>query len=134
MLPQLMRFGLVGTLGTVVNLAVFTIVVKFMMLNHNIGATAAFLVAVSQNYTLNRMWTFHIRGLERVGYVIGWTKYVTINIVGFSVNLMVLNAVIAWIGQDYSVQGQALGILCGMAFDFLLSKFLVFEYSKRRYR
>jgi putative flippase GtrA len=126
MLPQLTRFGFVGMLGSAVNLAVFAVMVKYLSLNPNIGATASFLVAVSHNFTLNRLWTFHIHGHERAKYAIGWTKYAAINLVGFCINLMVLNTVITWIGGDYTLQGQALGILCGMVFNFILAKLLVF--------
>ena len=55
---QLVKFCLVGGSGYVVNLTVFTIVVKVLDAHHLIGATAAFAVAVSNNFWWNRHWTF----------------------------------------------------------------------------
>lgn len=134
MIPQLMRFGLVGLLGSAVNLAVFYLASAFLQLAPNLAATLAFLVAVSHNYTLNRAWTFHLLGQQRVAYVSGWTKYVLINLVGFGINLVVLNAAIFLKGADYSLPGQALGILSGMVFNFALSKLLVFKHAVARWQ
>jgi putative flippase GtrA len=129
MFLQLTRFGLVGMLGSAVNLAVFAVVVKVMRLDPNVGATAAFLVAVTHNFTFNRLWTFRVGGQERVGYAVGWSRYVAINLVGFGINLLVLNSILAWQGREYSLVGQVFGILLGMAFNFGLSRALVFSAS-----
>jgi putative flippase GtrA len=132
MLSQLVRFGLVGMLGSLVNLAVFSLFVKVLHLDPNVGATAAFLVAVTQNFTLNRLWTFRVAGRDHVAYVSGWGKYLAINLVGFGVNLVVLNSVLAWAGREHSLEGQAAGILLGMVFNFALAKLVVFSRSSRR--
>lgn len=134
MVPQLMRFGFVGLLGSAVNLVVFYLALELLMLAPNIGATLAFLVAVSHNYTLNRVWTFHLLGQQRVPYALGWSKYVLINLIGFGINLVVLNLVIEFKGADYSLPGQALGILAGMVFNFALSKSLVFSQATGKWQ
>ena len=75
MLMQLVRFGAVGIVGMITNLAVFAVVVKLMPLHANLGATAAFLVAVTQNFTFNRLWTFRSTGQGPIEYAPGWTRY-----------------------------------------------------------
>lgn len=127
MLLQLVRFGAVGIFGMITNLAVFAVVVKLLPLHPNLAATAAFLVAVTQNFTFNRLWTFRSAGRAPIGYGPGWTRYLVINLVGFGINLLVLNATIAWAGIANSVPGQALGILSGMGFNFVLSRLLIFR-------
>ena len=58
---QLVKFCAVGGSGYVVNLAVFTFVVSVLDLHHLIAATAAFVVAVTNNFWWNRHWTFGAR-------------------------------------------------------------------------
>jgi dolichol-phosphate mannosyltransferase len=55
---QLVKFCAVGGSGYVVNLAVFTVAVEGFDLHHLLAATAAFAVAVTNNFWWNRHWTF----------------------------------------------------------------------------
>lgn len=132
MLTQLIRYGLVGTLGTIINLIAFIFSDKILIQNHNICAIAAFLIAVTHNFTLNRSWTFHVKNQQPVGYIKGWIKYVTSNLVGLGINLIVLNAAIVWIGPSHKPLSQLLGILCGMLINFILSKLLVFSVNRNK--
>jgi putative flippase GtrA len=55
---QLLRFGVVGGSGFVVNLAVFWLVVHPLGQDYRLAAIVAYLVAVSNNFLINRIWTF----------------------------------------------------------------------------
>lgn len=59
---QLVKFCAVGGSGYVVNLCVFTACVALFDLHHLVAATAAFVVAVANNFWWNRHWTFGARG------------------------------------------------------------------------
>ena len=54
---QLLKFSVVGATGYVVNLAVYTLLIE-AGLHYNLAALCSFLVAVTNNYTWNRLWTF----------------------------------------------------------------------------
>lgn len=125
-LHQLVRFGLVGASGALINFCVFFLSIKIVQVNPNAGAVLAFLVAVSSNYSLNRVWTFRSSRHERVPYANGWWRYVAINLLGFAVNLLVLNGALRLYGPDAVLVGQGLGLVAGMGFDFLLSRRLIF--------
>src|SRR4051812_22354147 len=56
---QLAKFSTVGASGYVVNLAVFSALVLWADLDHRLAAVGSFLVAVTNNYLWNRLWTFH---------------------------------------------------------------------------
>ncbi len=62
---QLLKFCAVGASGYVVNLAVFTAAVKGANTHHLVAATAAFVVAVANNFWWNRHWTFAARSGRR---------------------------------------------------------------------
>ena len=57
---QLGKFCVVGVVGYGVNLAVYTALLH-AGLHYLLAATGSFLVAVSSNYALNRLWTFRDR-------------------------------------------------------------------------
>ena len=60
---QLAKFSGVGVSGYVVNLAVYAALLRGAGLHYALAATVSFLVAVTNNYTWNRLWTFHaLRG------------------------------------------------------------------------
>ena len=60
---QLAKFCLVGASGYVVNLTVYSLLVAGADVHYLIAAICSFLVAVTNNYTWNRLWTFrHQRG------------------------------------------------------------------------
>src|ERR687885_834347 len=60
---QLAKFCVVGASGYVVNLAVYTALLNGADLHYRVAATGSFVVAVTNNYIWNRLWTFrHRRG------------------------------------------------------------------------
>jgi putative flippase GtrA len=60
---QLAKFCIVGASGYVVNLLVYTALLDGADLHYRAAATGSFLVAVTNNYLWNRLWTFrHSRG------------------------------------------------------------------------
>ncbi len=62
---QLVKFCAVGGSGYVINLAVFTLAFEVGELHHLVAATAAFAVAVTNNFWWNRHWTFGARAVMR---------------------------------------------------------------------
>ena len=60
---QLAKFATVGASGYVVNLAVFSALV-LSDVHYLVAAVCSFLVAVTNNYLWNRLWTFRARARE----------------------------------------------------------------------
>ena len=55
---QLLKFGLVGGSGYLINLAVFALLAGNLDVHHIVAAVGAFCVAVTNNFLWNRHWTF----------------------------------------------------------------------------
>ena len=55
---QLLKFGLVGGSGYLINLAVFAVLSGNLGVHHTVAAVGAFCVAVTSNFLFNRHWTF----------------------------------------------------------------------------
>jgi len=121
----MLKFGSVGALGAVTNLLIYSTLI-FLDVNYNVAAVAAFLVAVTQNFLLNKRWTFSDHDVNvRHRFV----KYLILNFISFLLNLLILNLVIHSFGTEKTVQiaAQVLGILGAMATNFTGSHMVVFK-------
>src|SRR5438270_1763525 len=58
---QLVRFGAVGASGYVINLVVFAVCVHAIGIDYRVAAVLAWVVSVTNNFWLNRHWTFGAR-------------------------------------------------------------------------
>jgi putative flippase GtrA len=55
---QLVKFGLVGATGFVINVSVFAFCLRVLDVHYRIAYVIAFCVAVTNNFVWNRVWTF----------------------------------------------------------------------------
>ena len=124
---QLAKFSLVGVSGYVVNLVVYTALLKGADLHYAVAATCSFVVAVTNNYTWNRLWTFHAHR----GHV-GWQglRFLVVALVAYGVNLILLSALIGF-GID-KVLSQAIAIVLVTPLNFVGNKLWSFRVSHRR--
>src|SRR5918911_2381199 len=90
---QLAKFSAVGVSGYVVNLAVYTALLKGADLHYALAATCSFAVAVTNNYPWNRLWTFHAQR----GHL-GWQglRFLIVALVAYAANLGLLSLLIAF--------------------------------------
>ena len=68
-----LRFGIVGAIGTVVHLAVLYGLTDLVGLWYIASGVIAVVVAATNNYSLNHIWTFRERKIE--SHSVGWLKY-----------------------------------------------------------
>ena len=119
---QLAKFCAVGASGYVVNLAVFTLLVRGLDVHHLAAAVCSFLVAVTNNYTWNRLWTF--RGSRgRVAYQ--GARFLVVSTLVLAVNLGLLELLVR-AGAD-EVVAQALAIVLVTPLSFLGNKLWSFR-------
>lgn len=118
---QLVKFGLVGVSGYIVNLAVFTALLEGLGLHHLLAAIGAFGVAVSSNFCWNRHWTFRASG-GHAGFQAA--RFFTVSIAALVVNLAVLEALIE-VGFG-EIPSQAIAVAVAMPFNFVGNKLWTF--------
>jgi putative flippase GtrA len=119
---QLVKFGLVGGSGYLINLAVFAILTETLGLHHVGAAIGAFCVAVTNNFLLNRHWTF-AAGDGHAGFQA--MRFFAVSIAALSINLIALEALVseASIGE---LPAQAIAVAIAMPFNFLSNKLWTF--------
>ena len=115
---QLVRFCLVGASGYVVNLAVYTLLLKGAGFHYLAAATGSFLVAVTNNYTWNRLWTF--RG-QRGHVAYQGLRFLVVSTVALLANLLVLHLLVTWGGVG-KVLAQAIAIVLVTPWNFVGNK------------
>lgn len=123
---QFLRFGVVGTLGFVVDALTLTAAIAFG-LGPWLGRAVSYVVAVSTTFALNRAWTFRDhRRRQPVGQQ--WALFLVVNLVGFACNYGTYAALIALVPVVAAnpVLGVAAGSIAGLAGNFILSRRFVF--------
>jgi putative flippase GtrA len=120
---QLVRFGAVGASGYVINLAVFALLVHGASIDKGFAATAAFVVALSNNFVWNRLWTFRA-GDGHAGFQAA--RFFVVSLAAFAFNLIVLYALVDGVGVA-EVPGQALAVAAATPLNFIGNKLWSFR-------
>jgi putative flippase GtrA len=124
---QLLRFCLVGASGYVVNLAVYTLLLKGADVHYLAAATGSFLVAVTNNYTWNRLWTF--RG-QRGHVAYQGIRFLVVSTIALCANLLVLHLLVSFgVGK---VLAQAIAIMLVTPWNFVGNKLWSFGSRSQR--
>jgi putative flippase GtrA len=119
---QLAKFCVVGASGYVVNLAVYVLLFKWAGLHYLPAAVGSFLVAVANNYTLNRVWTFkeHERSIAYQG-----PRFLVVSTIALGANLVVLYLLVA--AGAGAIIAQAVAIVLVTPLNFLGNKLWSFR-------
>ena len=89
---QLIKFGIVGVIATLIDLAVLMLLKEFMHVDVLVASAVAFSVSVIANYILSMLFVFKSRGNSKVKEFL---VFVILSIGG-----LLLNQFIMWIGTE----------------------------------
>ena len=87
LLLKFLKFGLVGISGTVLDFGITYLAKEKLLWNKYIANSFGFIVAVTNNYTLNRIWTFHNTD-PAIG--LQFSKFVVVALGGLFLNNLIL--------------------------------------------
>jgi putative flippase GtrA len=122
---QLVKFCVVGASGYVVNLIVFSLLVVGFGVHYIPAAVCSFLVAVTNNYTWNRVWTFRAqRG--HLGYQ--GMRFLVVSTLALAANLVVLHGLVS--AGLVEVAAQAIAIVLVTPVNFVGNK--LWSFGPRR--
>ncbi len=119
---QLAKFCTVGASGYVVNLLVYVALLDGANLHYRLAATGSFLVAVTNNYLWNRLWTFrHDRG--HFGHQ--GLRFLAMSVIVYLGNLAILTLLVELgVGK---IVGQAIAIVLVTPANFIGNKLWSFR-------
>jgi putative flippase GtrA len=139
-LVQIFRFGVVGIINTVVDLAVLN---ALILLTHTgqtgtmfaVFKTVAFVCAVLNSYLMNRSWTFR-RAIDKHHLVEG-AQFLFISLLGAVVNVGSSSYVATYMHPRWGIHTNAwpsfaalVGTVFSLGFNFIGYKFWVFAHRK----
>jgi putative flippase GtrA len=119
---QLIKFGLVGGSGYLINLGVFAFLSSNLGVHHLVAAVGAFVVAVSSNFFWNRHWTF-AAGHGHAGFQAA--RFFAVSVAALVINLVVLEALVGGTSMG-DLSAQAIAVAVAMPFNFLGNKLWTF--------
>jgi dolichol-phosphate mannosyltransferase len=114
---QLAKFCLVGATGYAVNLAVYAVLLDAVGLHYISAAVGSFLVAVTNNYLWNRLWTFRA---QRGDVAYQGMRFFVVSTLALLANLAVLQLLVT-VGLG-EVVAQAIAIVLVTPVNFVGNK------------
>jgi putative flippase GtrA len=125
---QLVRFSIVGGTGYVINLIVYSLLVQVAEMHYLGAAVVAFCVAVTNNFLLNRHWTFkaaHGRASFQA------PRFLTVSLLALGFNLVVLELLVGVAGMP-KIPAQAIAVLAATPLNFVGNKLWSFRTLTHR--
>jgi putative flippase GtrA len=119
---QLAKFCTVGATGYIANLAVFALLVHGAGVHYLVAAVCSFLVAVTNNYTWNRLWTFRN---QRGHVAYQGLRFLVVSTIALGANLVFLSILVA-LGMP-KVGAQAIAIVLVTPWNFVANKLWSFR-------
>jgi putative flippase GtrA len=120
---QLVRFAFVGGVGFLVNLAVYTLAVHAAGLDYRFASVVAWLVAVLNNFVLNRHWTFDAGDGRAHAQAI---RFFLVSLLAEAFSLALLTLLVQSAGFA-KVPAQALAVAASMPLNFIGNKLWSFR-------
>ncbi|HLD98447.1 MAG TPA: GtrA family protein [Candidatus Nanoarchaeia archaeon] len=123
-LLEITKFGFVGVINTLINLAVLYILTEFFGIYYLVSAIFAFLVAVTNSFILNKVWTFKekINNKPTLKYI----KFLCISIIALLINLILLYILVEFFTVWY-IYAQIVGVLFNFVINYLGNKLWTFK-------
>lgn len=119
---QLVKFGIVGGSGYLVNLAVFSLLRGDLGIHQALAAIGAFCVAVTSNFVWNRYWTFGATeghaGFQAV-------RFFAVSLGALAINLLALELLVRQTSLG-DLAAQAIAVAIAMPFNFIGNKLWTF--------
>ena len=130
-LITLIKFGLVGSSGIIVNSVVLWILYELLNISVTLASPLAIAVAIFNNFTWNNIFTwkerrdtFHNTYFHRL-----WKYYISTSL-GALINYGILMLLFYLFGINYMISNLA-GIFVGMISNFILSDKWVFKIDDK---
>jgi putative flippase GtrA len=124
-LVQFLMFGSVGTVGFLVDTA------TVYALRRDLGlygaGMAAYVVAATVTWILNRVWTFRGVGSGPVHHQ--WARFLVVNLGGFALNRGAYALLVTFVAlcAEQPVYAVGAGAIAGMFVNFSLNRTMVFR-------
>lgn len=122
---EFLKFGVVGLLGTAVNILVLYLLTEKIGIHYIISAVFSFIVAMTHNFFLNKIWTFKEKMRTEVKKK--YTQFALVSVSALAINILFLYIFTEFL-KIYYLISQVLSIFIAFTINFLGNK--IFTFSK----
>jgi putative flippase GtrA len=122
-LRQFVLFSAVGVLNTLIHYGVFFVLLNGLGIHYLVSSAAGYCCGLINSYLLNRRYTFHMSHRLNASEFV---KFVIVNIVALSVNLIMMKVFVDVWGIRPEVS-QLLAIIGSLAANFIGNKLWTFK-------
>lgn len=123
-ITQFFKFAIVGIVNTIISLSVLFVFTEYFHIYYILSAIFAFIVAVTNSFILNKIWTFKESGKGNTAEK--YLKFFTISIIAFLVNLSILYVLTEFF-KIYYLISQIIGTGVSLWINFLGNKLWTFR-------
>lgn len=125
LITQILRFGVVGTVGFIVDGGLLWLFLSFEMSPY-VARALSFPMAVIVTWALNRNWTFRASRKRNEGQ---FRRYFGVQVAGNMTNYVIYSLVISLFGTANTIVFMAFvaGSLLGSCLNFLGARFFAFR-------
>lgn len=126
-LRQFFKFGLVGSIGFLVDAGILTLCIMAFGMGPYIGRLVSFLGSATTTWFLNRIFTFRTHNSGQSPQQ-EWLRFLVVCAGGFALNYGAYASLLHTqpLVARYPILGVAAGSLAGMFFNYFASKKIVF--------
>jgi putative flippase GtrA len=123
---KFIKFCVVGGLGTLLNLFILFAAVEMFGLWYIYGATLSFVIVITFNFSLNKIWTFKNKERGTVVVTGQYLTYVVIGGIGMAINIATLFILVEFFHFWYLL-AELIAILVATLWNFQGTRYLVFK-------
>ena len=137
-LAKYLKFAFIGGIGAIINLAIFWTAVEVFHVHYLWAVALAFVVADTNNYIWNRLWTFKSKRSVAPQYL----QFLVVSVDGLMLNEILMKSIVEdlmpdiGIGEDkasfYLVVAQVLSIFLVSLFNFAVNSLWTFRKETKR--
>lgn len=103
---RFVRFGLVGALGTVVDLGLLNLLILGLAMPKFLANTCSFSAAALSNFCWNRLWTFPESRQRSLGPQLG--QFFAVSVAGYAINQALFLSLDHWVFAGWEALGYNL--------------------------
>ncbi|MFC1622522.1 GtrA family protein [Patescibacteria group bacterium] len=126
---QFIKFCIVGTIGAIIDIGGLYLLVEFLNIHYLLAATVSFILAVINNYFLNKYWTF--KNSEKK-HAKQFTSFVLVSIAGLLINLSIMYIMVDILSSWY-IFAKIIASIIVLFWNFLMNKHITFKSNKSKF-
>jgi len=122
------KYSIVGTSGAIVDLTALYLLVELAGINVYVAAVFSFILAVINNFLLNKFWTFNDKNPN---YSKQFIKFLSVSIFGLMLTLSFMYLFIDVVGIWYML-AKAITTLIVLFWNYTLNRFWTFKIARQQ--